>query len=60
MLKQREKDKQKEEREEVIFKYFDKILNELETTKQWALINIWTMFILLLVYKLISVKKKYF
>jgi hypothetical protein len=48
--------KEDREKREKLFEFFDKILDNAETTKQWAYINIWTFFIEFMVYKLINVR----
>ena len=51
-----EKQLEKERKTEELFSYFHKIVLNSESTKQWAQICIVTMFVEVLVYKLISVR----
>lgn len=45
-----------QEKKEKLFQFFDKIIDSAETSKQWAYIKMYTFFIEVMVYKLISVR----
>ena len=54
----KQEDREEREKRENLFQFFDGIIDNAETSKQWAYINIYTFFIEFIVYKLISVRNR--